>query len=472
MPTPVTITYTNDLGEVQQADNFSAIMLDDKVSVGFIEFKAPGIKFVNIAKHPLDITERPDSEQIYQRFSCLLDILYTIANKSDSEINRDTLVARLRAEILTVASHAYYFQQAVFMHTNYSIKEKQKMFKILNDDLGLDLLPIVMLVIIKQNHLTQGLKIFGAKLANYKPRGDIPLAFSYNCGNFSHSPLKFLRPLWSLGGDPNQQHPIIGNLLHQLLLDFEAKLALIIIDELLTNSAIPKFDFAARNANGDTLLLLAIKTRQITILKKLFAIYDLQAINIGLNIKDNEGRTPMMLAAALGFVQAVVFLQRAKADVSLVDNANHSLSFYMHASSDLIRSILASVNIEWQRDRAAQSNWLNFNDKFGRPVTNNLSRDPHKRVLLSLEPSYNTVLSAAFKEARDLEDKHLFNAYIKQNEQLLNDVFAGDDKKMQDWLENGIAARANHSIFDICLSGQELVRNVIQGTTKPKLRTL
>jgi hypothetical protein len=459
MPKPVQLSYTDDHGQLKKVDSFQQIREDLNVAIGFVKFSAPGVGSGNFINESVDILERSDKDAIFKQFSGLTEKLRNYALQARIYSADDSELMDLKAQICLDSAQQYYFLQCLVVNDQLSIPEKQEMFEVLCDEMKLDIMSIVMLVVLKKQYLTDALQYLGARLANYVCAG-FPLTFSFCSGNnLGGAELDEVKNLWAAGADPNAAHPEYGSFLHYLVANELKTLAIAAIDELANKTTAKPYDFSATDGDGKTLLLIAVKTRQVALVRRLLQLHNDQKIDIGLNTPDINGRTPLLLAAALGSLAAYVLLSRSGADKSKIDGKDNNLDYYLKLSRAEVIDILQSIHIEPERDGLTVHNWLTFNDQLGRPVTQALSEDPDKKVLISLAPKHATVLRAAFKEALALnDDLALYKLYVSQTREVLNSAFKGDNDKFKAWLHYGVETAARMSVLDECLAGQALVQ--------------
>lgn len=110
----------------------------------------------------------------------------------------------------------------------------------------------------------------------------------------------------------------------------------------------PGLQVNIQNKVGLTPLHLAALTRQesfgVTLIKKME-----EANSAQLDLKDGQGRTPLMLASTLGCEQLVKALLSRGANAQEKDRRGHTASRYTSASKDLVFELLKSVGLEPER---------------------------------------------------------------------------------------------------------------------------
>ncbi|MGL5742983.1 MAG: ankyrin repeat domain-containing protein [Legionella sp.] len=82
-------------------------------------------------------------------------------------------------------------------------------------------------------------------------------------------------------------------------------------------------DYTRRDKQGKTPLMLAVGLEKDIIVHQLLDMYKEKGLDVGINQPDNKGRTPAMVAAALGNKEALSALINAGANLSLLDGEGH-----------------------------------------------------------------------------------------------------------------------------------------------------
>lgn len=216
----------------------------------------------------------------------------------------------------------------------------------------------------------------------------------------SEKVLQKLQLAINAGVDVNATHQSYGTFLHVLTAN-EKSLAVLECMKVLTENETKKkckFDYTIRDSEGKTLLLLAVKTNQTTIIQKLQE-YHHQGKDVGVDIADNAGRTPLLLAAALGNKVAVQALLDMGANVTCVDKQGRGLNWYATAPKEEVIKILSSIHIEPNRDKYAPHNWLYFNDSLASTLVCDKSPDPEGRVLISRQEPHWKLIQDVLKAA-------------------------------------------------------------------------
>jgi ankyrin repeat protein len=150
-----------------------------------------------------------------------------------------------------------------------------------------------------------------------------------------------------LGVDLNGKRfdsPEHGTFLHQCLA-YEAVFVKELMDFLASkrNTARPHtcFNFAAQDGDGKTPLMIAIATRNIEAAFRLLELCDKQKIDIGLDLKDKKGRTPLMLAAAFGLPSIVEALLKNNANPHLTDPNARKFTDYLALPDPELKDVLS-----------------------------------------------------------------------------------------------------------------------------------
>ena len=139
-----------------------------------------------------------------------------------------------------------------------------------------------------------------------------------------------------------------NTLLHYFLaLEYEAGAVRLIekVEHVHTqNPTSSTIDYTVADKYGKTVLLMAIGLG----LHDFFDVL-IKKPRIGINQSDSMGRTPAMVAAALGRDKMLSKLLRLGADLSLVDNKGHDIYWYATAPLDLVKEILGQYSVHPER---------------------------------------------------------------------------------------------------------------------------
>lgn len=142
--------------------------------------------------------------------------------------------------------------------------------------------------------------------------------------------------------------------LHYLLaLEHEAK-AIEFLDLLNQRHKLSLLDLRAQDIYGKTPLLMAVAMNLNKVVSYLLSLQR-QGKDIGMNMPDHQGRTPLMISAALGYTESFKALHTHQADLSLRDQQGHDLSWYASAPLSAIQEILRSLTIH--PDRPTTLHW-------------------------------------------------------------------------------------------------------------------
>lgn len=146
-------------------------------------------------------------------------------------------------------------------------------------------------------------------------------------------------PLWS--------NPEYGTYLHwHLAYELSDAAALIVelanLRKQFNGKAHACMNFQAKDGFAHTPLLLSLLTRNDAAVKALLDL-NRQGIPVGIDIRDSEGRSPLMIAAAMGMADVVEDLLLQGANPCVTDSYGHGLDHYAHLSKEDVRTMIGSL---------------------------------------------------------------------------------------------------------------------------------
>lgn len=125
-----------------------------------------------------------------------------------------------------------------------------------------------------------------------------------------------------------------------------------------------QINFHLRDGEGKTALLLAAKVMSGGAVQKILKL-DPTCVDIA----DNEGRTPLHIACALGNAEIVEMLLNAGANINARDNAGNTPAHYAAIDKSMVRQLLSSISIDPKRDVNAESNAISLDPWTPIPIT-------------------------------------------------------------------------------------------------------
>ena len=117
------------------------------------------------------------------------------------------------------------------------------------------------------------------------------------------------------------------------------------------------YNWNACDFEQKTPLIIATKARQLMVVETLL---DLKAKGCGIDINaiDNQGRTALHFACALGMSSIVIKLIQAGANINVHDKQKRTPLHYAVMREKLVRTILDEISIDPDRDAGALHNYL------------------------------------------------------------------------------------------------------------------
>lgn len=107
---------------------------------------------------------------------------------------------------------------------------------------------------------------------------------------------------------------------------------------------------------------------------------------VGLNTPDNKGRTPIMIAAALGRADILNLLLSCGCDLTLKDNLGRDINYYKNAPEEEVRDILSSLSVHPDRVVGKNHSYLYANKNNYPPLVLKDSDQSSEEQLLVISP--------------------------------------------------------------------------------------
>ncbi len=159
-------------------------------------------------------------------------------------------------------------------------------------------------------------------------------------GNYAREVDFFL----NLGADLNgvcSDFPEHGTLLHQYLA-YEMYRSTDFFNFLRSKAPVVPFNYAAQDAEQKTPLVIALYTRNTQAVSTLVSLA-YRGGDVGLNIPDVWGRTPLMLACAFGLLPVVKLLLTLGADPALQDTQGRAFPDYAELPEKELKTVLGTM---------------------------------------------------------------------------------------------------------------------------------
>jgi ankyrin repeat protein len=294
----------------------------------------------------------------------------------------------------------------------------------------------------------------------------------------------------------NSRHDQLGTFLHQMIAnEMDGRLISNVMSIIQAIHGTESFNFKAQDLEGKTPLLLAVKTRNTSVVIALLLLQRKypDRVDIGLEIADYEGRTPLMLAMALGCEEIVRLLLNQGANVSARDPQGYTMTHYAQIPSDEIENTLKSIHIEARRSIHAPQNWLY--DENAMPILYQHDDSEPELILLShdnmetlIEAANATMLTRTtrteirnqIKKLTSQEPQSVLQqcqegqkqalARIQEmNDKLRQAAACGDQEKVEQYLRQGINCNVgdeyNRTALHFAVMRHERVKECLQQRT-------
>lgn len=259
------------------------------------------------------------------------------------------------------------------------------------------------------------LHLFGIE-ANIPEKGTLNLMQLILTSHLDDTSFNKMKTLVTAGANINERvgDEFQNTILHYLIaLEHNTPVVLDLIEFMEKISAC-NFDYTLQDKFGKTPLLLAVGLNDKPIVEKLLSLTKKKK-NIGLNIPDIEGRTPCMIAAALGHLDILKLLIQAGANCYTKDNQGRDLLQYANCSIEEVRTILVSFSIHPGRIASANHSYLYSSTREAYPVVL-VEKQTGKEhlLLLSREEPYFGFLKIALNLSLNNQDPGLAHDYFKK----------------------------------------------------------
>lgn len=228
------------------------------------------------------------------------------------------------------------------------------------------------------------------------------------------------------------------------------------------------FDYTIRDTvYGHTVLAIAILMRNEAVVLKLLQL-NAKGISVGINLPNQKGQTPLLLAVAVGLPNVVAELIKQGAELSVVDQQGHALKTYLNLSPAALREIVVPIILEPNRVATAQRSYLHAkknNLMWCWYEANEVQKTDdeqltHLIVWSPLEKHLKRLIKVAeyFKENHDAEE--LENVLVN-----IMRFFDVTVKEVEDAYVHGKLfelLKDKKTFLDVCIEGQILVRQLLE----------
>lgn len=375
---PVERVVTNPYTQQKMSGTeYESLVHSKKLPAGIYPYLAPGLG--EAAAHQLVAELNDQSHEEQQEIRKILVKIF-------SDILSDEPSVIFQIKTLFHKSPEYQFYCVSFLQEE-SVLNKDKKLKIFNALVSAGA-PFFIWHHQSLPELSRLLDIYGTHLANVPfPNGANSLTQCFMQPPLTIAIAKF-KLLLRHGANLNHKHPKFGTLFHM----FTANEYHTLVIQLLKISVqgYKALNLNLRDFEGKTLLLIACKTWQYKIVRELLELRR-QGLNVDIDAADSEGRTPIMISAALGDWHSFKLLLDEGANLYAKNNQGKNVAWYLNTNEEIC-SILRSIHIEPQRHPLKRRNWLFTNDQYSLPLMCSKSKETHQRVLISNLPQHKALI--------------------------------------------------------------------------------
>ncbi len=227
--------------------------------------------------------------------------------------------------------------------------------------------------------------------------------------------MKSVKLLVKAGTDVNARTDLIFNNTHlHYLIALEREDLAIAFIELVERARnkhrvkLNPIDFTLQDNQEKTALLLAVGLGFEKLVTRLLKLHADTKFDVGINTPDKFGRTPVMIAAALGMNNIRKMLIAANADMTMKDHNGRNVEWYMTAPIDEIRAILTSVSVNPDRGYYCSfRSYLYSNTTTAYPWVLVDQENREHLLLLTASPLHFQLLQKALSLAPENEKEHI-----------------------------------------------------------------
>jgi len=288
----------------------------------------------------------------------------------------------------------------------------------------------------------------------------------------------------ALGANLNgvsRDEPGHGSFLHRYLaneLPLSTDLIHLLESKRLANKPHTQFDYTQQDAQGKTPLIIAIATRNIAVIKCLLQLNRTHHIDIGINIPDQNGRTPLMLACAFGLSVTVADLLEQHADPKTIDFNQKTYLDYLTLTEKEEWQIL-SMMVHPERGASVKHSYLFAHDTGYSPlclyedkeeIISGEEQLQHFVVLSPLEKHQTRiekvarVLLDSLEHAKKLKDTALVAKITKDLESIAYQQLHSIESKNKTFLTECRAGRSEISYRNTNKVGNKVIGNNLTPT--------
>ncbi len=269
--------------------------------------------------------------------------------------------------------------------------------------------------------------------------------------------------LLKLGADINGVHyraPHYGTVLHRCLAN-ELPCAVDLVKYIESKRAgtlsNTQFNYRMVDELKQTPLYLAILTRQENVALKLLQLH-IKGIDVGINIPNNEGRTPLMIAAAVGLPNIVCTLLKLGADPLAKDNKGYRFNDYLIFNEQQLKEMLLPI-LNPERGNLTRHSYLYDIDENVTPLC--FYNDKEQEKFDDDQYSHLILLSPLPQHANRI--KKVFDF-------LRAEASSGNKESAQrlEFMMYQVCNSGDKTFLDVCKEGQHEVKKLLQSSSGQK----
>src|SRR3990167_2543149 len=252
------------------------------------------------------------------------------------------------------------------------------------------------------------LKLFGRK-AIIPIREELDLLSDHLISQRSPDTFKIIQQLLSAGVNINVRmgDKFNNTILHYLIALEDYQYAIKLINFVEKMQTIQPIDYSLQDSQGKTVLFLAVGLGLESLVDLLLKLHDEDQRYIGINIPDQLGRTPLMIAAALGYASICKKLIEHGANCFAKDNKQQDLHWYKSAPIEEVKNILQFLSINPDRGYYCSHSYLSSTANGTIPWVLVDENNKEHLLILSAKAEHMRCLIFVFESTHGEEKKYI-----------------------------------------------------------------